>query len=104
MSNNKVSLILRIICILLLFLALFSHPYSYYIVLRWVVSFSSLFVGYISSRVENHTWAWVYFIIAVLFNPILPIYLSRNTWQIFDVIVAIIFIYSFFSKGKDNVA
>jgi hypothetical protein len=29
-------------------------------------------------------WAWIFGILAVLFNPLAPIYLQRATWQIID--------------------
>jgi hypothetical protein len=39
---------------------------------------------------------WLFGLIALLFNPIIPFYLSRQSWQISDVIIGIIFIVSTF--------
>jgi hypothetical protein len=43
-------------------------------------------------------WTWIFGVLAVLFNPIAPVYLQRATWQIIDwatigvvVIAAIVF-------------
>lgn len=43
-------------------------------------------------------------IIAVFFNPIIPIHFKRDTWQLIDLIVAVLFIISFFviKKVKNN--
>lgn len=29
-------------------------------------------------------WTWTFGMLAVLFNPIAPVYLQRSTWQILD--------------------
>jgi hypothetical protein len=41
-------------------------------------------------------WAWIFGIIAVLFNPVAPIYLARETWSVIDLIVAAILVASIF--------
>ena len=38
----------------------------------------------------SRIWSVILGCVAVLFNPIIPIYLSRSTWYDFDVGVAII--------------
>lgn len=95
MQNEfNVSLMLRLISSVLLFLAIGNHPYSYFIVLRWIVFLSSLYSGWLVSKMQQHNWSWIFFIVGILFNPIFPVYLDRSTWQIIDIIVAVIFIAS----------
>jgi len=44
---------------------------------------------------KNIDWAKVTFIVvAILFNPLVPIYLSRNTWIPLDIVTAILFIFA----------
>ena len=100
-NEYKTSIILRLISGVMLFLALGYHPYSYYIILRWVVSISSFYSGWILSKLNKSNWAWVFFIVGILFNPIFPIYLDRSTWQIIDIIIAVIFAISLSVKNNN---
>jgi hypothetical protein len=52
---------------------------------------------------ERHGWMGTFAVIAVLFNPILPIHLSRELWQPIDVISGIVFLCSLglFRKTKE---
>ncbi|MCM8787533.1 MAG: hypothetical protein NC935_05710 [Candidatus Omnitrophica bacterium] len=93
-NEYKISILLRLISGLMLFLALGYHPYSYYITLRWIVSISSFYSGWVMSKIKRHNWAWFFFIVGVLFNPIIPVYLNRSTWQIIDFAFAVVFSYS----------
>jgi len=102
-SEHNASTILRLLSIALLFLALGNHPYSFYTILRWVVSASSLYTGWILSKFQNHNWAWIFFIIGILFNPIFPVYLDKVTWQLIDLAVAITIIISMTKKNKNVV-
>jgi hypothetical protein len=99
-DQYKISILLRLISAIMLFLALGYHPYSYYILLRWVVFGSSFYSGWVFSQLKNHDWAWFFFIVGILFNPIIPVYLSRSTWQIVDLTVSLIFFTSLIIKSK----
>lgn len=81
-----------IVPIVLLFAAVERMPYGYYTLTRIVVcGFATLlaFVGWEDS-LTSRAWSAFFCCIAVLFNPIIPIYLSRRTWYDFDVAVAVI--------------
>ena len=91
----------KIIAILFLLGALGDWPYGYYQILRWVVSVSAAYfciLIYNSPKGRSGAWVWIFGAIAVLFNPIVPIYLSKSTWQPIDIVVAIIFFVSIFYK------
>jgi len=90
----------RIVAVVFLFGALNSFPYAYYQVLRWIVCASSIYLAYFYHESNKAIWTWVFGIIAILFNPILPIYFTKEIWQPIDVIVAIIFFISLFVKFK----
>jgi Family of unknown function (DUF6804) len=53
-------------------------------------------------------WAWIFGILAALFNPLVPIYLQRATWQIIDsaaigvIVTAAIFLSRSSSKRETN--
>ena len=66
-------------------------PYSYYQILRWVVAIIALYSAYSAYKTKNTKWIIIMGIVAVLFNPIAPIYFSKETWQILDFIAAGVF-------------
>ena len=76
----------------MLFGALGRWPYSYYIVLRWVTCAAAVFVACRSHASEKPWGIWVFVFIAVLFNPIIPVHLARQAWQIIDLAAATTFI------------
>jgi len=78
----------------MLFGAITEWPYGYYSLLRWITCIASILVAFQAFE-KNIDWAKVLFIvIAILFNPLAPIYLSRNTWMTLDIITAILFIFA----------
>ncbi|MFA5778443.1 MAG: DUF6804 family protein [Candidatus Paceibacterota bacterium] len=78
----------KIIAIGILIGAMWSHPYGYYQFLRWVVMVTGAYSAYIAYEHKNNTWAWIFGIITVLFNPIIPFTFSRSAWQLIDLITA----------------
>lgn len=83
-----------ILSIFMLFGAIAEWPYGYYILLRWITCITSILVA-IQAFEKNIDWAKVVFIvIAILFNPLAPIYLSRSIWIPLDIVTAILFIFA----------
>lgn len=77
----------------MLFGAIAELPYGYYILLKWITCITSILVVFQAFE-KNIDWAKIVFIvIAIIFNPLAPIYLSRSIWIPLDIITAIIFIY-----------
>ena len=83
-----------ILSIFILFGAIAEWPYGYYILLRWITCIASILVVFQAFE-KNIDWAKVIFIIiAIFFNPLAPIYLSRNIWIPLDIVTAILFIFA----------
>ena len=100
-DSIKIKNILTVICIIALLLAIPSiWPYGYYQLLRWLVSGAAIFILCAILKLEKKTWTWIMAIIAILFNPIVPIHLVKETWVIIDFIVAILFLISIFKIKK----
>ena len=92
-KNNFIKYFI-ILSILMLFGAIAEWPYGYYILLRWLTCITSILV-ILQAFERNIDWAKVVFIvIAILFNPLAPIYLSRSTWIPLDIVTAILFIFA----------
>ena len=92
----------KLIAIVFLLGAMGYWPYAYYQVLRWIVCAIAAYSAYLAYQSKKVGWTWIFGIIAVLFNPIIPIHLTREIWQPIDVIVAIIFFVSLFSKPESK--
>ena len=93
-------IIARTIAAILLLWALDRHPYSYYTILRFVVCGVTGYGVYFAAQLEKNGWAWAFGIIALLFNPIIPIHLDRETWAFIDLGVAVLLCVSFFVLRK----
>lgn len=65
-------------------------PYGYFQFLRWVVSIASVYSAYVAYESKNKTWVFIMGAITILFNPISPIYLQKETWVILDLIASIL--------------
>jgi predicted membrane protein len=90
----------KILAIIILLLALGSWSYGYYQFLRWAIFAIGIYGAYIIYQQNKGVWTWVFAAIAILFNPILPFYLSKSNWQVIDVIAAIMFFVSLFQKHE----
>jgi len=94
-KNIKLSIIPAIIAIVLLLLSFLDWPYGYYTFLRVVVTIVAIYYAYYLYETikELNFWFWGSVIIAILFNPIIPIHLGdKAVWGVIDVIVAIFFV------------
>jgi hypothetical protein len=60
------------------------HPYSFYTLLRWISCAVFAFSAFTASQENRVPWAWIFGVLAVLFNPIVPVHLQRDTWQMID--------------------
>jgi hypothetical protein len=77
----------------LLFTATARMPYGYYTFIRIVVCGFAAYFAYVAWQEEmsfSQFWAVTFGLIAVLFSPIVPVYL-RATWFDIDIGVAVVF-------------
>ena len=94
-ANLRFYILPGIIAIIFLLLTFFDWPYSFYKILRIVIAAVAVFYAYYLYEAIKKTdfWFWTLVGIAILFNPIFPIYLyDKTAWGIIDVAVAIFFI------------
>lgn len=84
----------KILVVVIMFAALGDRPYGYYQFLRWVTVFSAGYLAYVSKKGKKNCWFWIFLAIAILFNPIIPFYLSKSTWAVFNLAAGIIYIVS----------
>jgi hypothetical protein len=77
----------------MLVLALGRWPYGYYMLLRVVVFAAALLIaGLIYQRAKTFTpWLGVFVVIGVIFNPIVPLNLTRSVRSILNLAGAALF-------------
>lgn len=87
---------LYILTSVLLFLAMFDLPISYYTFLRIIVSIVAGYTLYSLYEGKLTSWIIVFGVIFILFNPLIPIYLyDKSVWIPIDLISSGIFVYKF---------
>jgi hypothetical protein len=85
---------------LILLVAYADWPYSYYQLVHWVAFIFGAYCAYISYQSGRNAWAVVFAIIAIVFNPLAPFYLQRETWQVLYLATAVPFLVYPFIKNK----
>jgi hypothetical protein len=100
MERKQVATAVRVIAGVMLLLALGSWEYSFYQLLRIVVCGASAFLAWHLFENKQTGWAWAFVVLAVVFNPVAPIYLAKETWQMIDFAAAILFFSSFSAETK----
>ena len=80
-----------------LLLALMTLPIGYYTFLRIVVTITAVIIITKELKVGITIWLILFGITAIIFNPIIPIYLyKKHLWMPIDIIAAVLFFsYSF---------
>jgi len=72
-------------------------PYGYYTLLRWVVASSSIYIAWNFYKSNLQPWTFIFGAVAFLFNPLIPIYLSKASWIPIDLIGAMLFFVAAYS-------
>jgi hypothetical protein len=65
-------------------------PYAYYQLMRVVVCIAAAVGAYHAFKTDRTGWVWVLGAVAILFNPIAPIHMDKESWVVPDLIGAII--------------
>jgi hypothetical protein len=91
---KSISRLVWIVPALLLVAAIAHLPYVYYTFMRIVICGSAALIATVGFREESspQAWAVLFVLIAVLFNPIVPIHFNRSTWFYLDLGAAGVFI------------
>lgn len=55
-------------------------PYSYYVLLRWLIFVVSVSVALGFYKSKFIAWALIFFAVGFLFNPLVPLYMSKSNW------------------------
>jgi hypothetical protein len=76
-------------------------PYGFYTLLRLVVTITAGLVAYgWLQRDRGSVVPFAFGGIAILFNPLIPVHLSRAAWAPIDLVVAAAFLLAMWRDGK----
>ena len=78
----------------MLVIAIGRLPYSYYMLLRVVILAAALLqAGMLYQQTKSFTiWIGLFLVVAIAFNPLVPLHLTRGVWTILNVLAAVIFV------------
>jgi hypothetical protein len=100
LSTTRPHAIPAVIAALALFAALAELPYGYYTLLRLVVCGTGAYTAFVMYGWRRTGLAWLFGFIAVLFNPVVTVHLSRGLWQPIDLACGICFVLVGLLGGK----
>lgn len=90
----KIISILSTISIFLLFIGIFDLPYSFYSILRLVVFITSITITvFYNSELMNKKLSYISLIMAIVFNPFIPLHSVKEIWILIDLLGIIIMSY-----------
>lgn len=92
----NMAVLIKIILAVLFFLCLLQMPYAFFQGVRFLALLGFLFLGYQAYKEKKIPAMWVYFALALLFQPFLKIALGRILWNVVDVIVGVGLVISLF--------
>lgn len=101
-GTKQLSLVVRGIAGLMLLIALGDQPYSYYQLLRIIICGASIFLVWYFIQVKIEWLGWLFIVPAILFNPILPIYMDKTTWQLWDLVFGVVFLASLLTFNSEK--
>ncbi len=98
-SKSHGNKIFFIVVAVMLFLGIADLPYGYYTILRWVVFIASGVILLCDASEKRVVSSVIFSLIMVMFNPIVPIYLEKETWQVIDALAGGIFAVTLIRKN-----
>ena len=96
MTASSILLRASVICTVLVVIGVFELPYGYYTLLRLCLCGAAVAVIFLAYDSLNEVSRWLFGAIAVLYNPIIPIYLGdKSVWIVLNVITVLVFWFIF---------
>jgi hypothetical protein len=93
-----------IAAVILVFAAAEKQSDSFYTLLRWICCAVFAYSAVASFQMKRLLWLCIFGVLAVLFNPISPLGLDRNSWIVADLfsIGAMVIAAFIFRKGANT--
>jgi hypothetical protein len=103
MNMKSIPQLVWVVPAILLMIAVVRLPYGYYTFTRIVTCGAAALIAMVGFRNRGIVPAWsiLMVLVAVLFNPLLPIHLNRSTWFYLDLAAAIAFVAHLFMVRQE---
>lgn len=85
----------------MLFIGVAHLPYGYYTFLRLVACAAFAFAAFIAYDRKNNVLPWIYGLVALVFNPFIPVHFQKEVWIAIDLAAGILLL-STSNKVKTN--
>lgn len=95
----------RLVAAAMLAWSLADHEAGYFRLLRLVVCGVAVHCAVASDKAapsRAQAWKWAFVVVALLFNPFLPVHLDRGTWKVLDVAAALGFLVACFDQNSSQ--
>jgi len=102
MNKNSIGLFLLIPAFLLILAPLISFPYGFYTFLRLLITISAAIIIFQNFKFAGgiNEISILFGLIFILYNPIIPVHLSREIWMPINFITSGVYIYGYFKVKK----
>lgn len=91
-TEIRCAVVLSVICAVMLFLTVLKLPYGYYTLLRWIVTATALLWVHIVFFRPKLVWLWGFAVVAIVFNPLIPMHIRRATWLTIDFVTGLLMV------------
>ena len=83
-------------------LGIMPLPFGFYMLLRIIICLTAV-VGFLRAQEAKQTnWLWIYGVLAVLYNPVLPVHLMLKPLWILINLVTIVLLWKGLSRFRDR--
>ncbi len=99
-GDDKTAMALLILVAVMSFIGIASLPYGYYTLLRIVVFVAAGILAIYDLDRKNTAFFIISALIALIFNPIIPLYLDKDIWQVLDFLSGVYMLVRAFGLKK----
>lgn len=92
----------KLALVAMLLIATLDLPYNYYNILRFAVCAGGVHLAFTAYKKEMFAWALLWGGLALIYNPFLPFYMEKDTWVLWDAVLAGLLLYSHIKKHPDG--
>ena len=94
--------LIKLLAACLLIIAIAEMPDGYYTFLKFAVCGGAAYLVYVNFKSEREGWLLVFGLIALMWNPLVPLQFKREIWVVLDIAAAVVFIVSSLKDSIDQ--
>jgi hypothetical protein len=75
-------------------IALADMPYGFYTFLRLSLTLAAVILAVAARGSSKPGWIWPMIAIALVWNPLIPVFFDRSVWAVLNVAAAVVFVWA----------